>query len=114
MPGHQLCQNDKVKKSIYSCHHMQGTGTADVRLQEAHVGPGSNADALAAWKAGDTTDTGYPHPSSLPGALITGKPIIGMLHMVKGCINALENIVLWISVCANFLQGTLCPHTNRL
>lgn len=66
-------------------HHVQGTGTADVRLQEAHVGPGSDADALAAWKAGDTTDTGYPHPSSLPGALVTGRPILGMLRMVKGC-----------------------------
>lgn len=58
-----------------------------MRLQEAaHVGPGSNADALAAWKAGDTTDTGYPHPSTLPGACITGRPILGTAHMLKGCI----------------------------
>ena len=76
-----------LKNRNVSTHHdhIQGTGTADVRLQEAHVGPGSDADALAAWKAGDTTDTGYPHPSSLPGALVPGRPILGMLRMVKGC-----------------------------
>ena len=91
MPRLHLHQNDNVRMWVHSCHHIQGTGTADVRLQEAHVGPGSNADALAAWKAGDTTDTGYPHPSSLPGALITGRPILGVLHTVKECINALEN-----------------------
>lgn len=78
-PSHQLPRHEKYKSWIYSCHHMQGTGTADVRLQEAHVGPGSSANALAAWKAGDAIDTGYPHPSSLPGALITGRPILGML-----------------------------------
>lgn len=71
--------------SAHSELHLQGTGTADVRLQEAHVGPGSDADALAAWKAGDTTNTGYPHPSSLPGALTSGRPILGMLRMAKGC-----------------------------
>ena len=94
--------------SVHSCHHTQGTGTADVRLQEAHVGPGSEADALAAWKAGDTTDTHYPHPSRLPGAHMSGRPILGMLHMIKGCIN----LIFCVSVCADILQDILCLHTH--
>ena len=57
---------------------MQGAWTADVRLQEAHVGPGSSADAVAAWKATDgINDRGYqPLSASDPGSSISGMPLL--------------------------------------
>lgn len=73
--------SSKVQGLLWETHcaDIQGASTADVRLQEAHVGPGSDADALAAWKTGDTADaTVYPHPSSLPGGYTKGRPILGM------------------------------------
>ena len=57
---------------------MQGTGTADVSLQEAHIGPGSSADALASWKAGHADESAYhTNFSGLPGDMVTGRPILG-------------------------------------
>lgn len=63
---------------------MQGTGTADVRLQEAHVGPGSSADAVASWKAGHADESAY-HTNFLgsPGDMVTARPILGMADKVQ-------------------------------
>ncbi len=62
---------------------MQGAGTADVRLQEAHVGTGANANALAAWKAGDSVDErGFQqHPANLPASTLAGRPILGQAFL---------------------------------
>ena len=59
---------------------LQGNGTADVRAQDAHIGPGSGAEMLA-WKAGNAVDeSAY---SSLPGTAVSGRPILGVLPLVK-------------------------------
>ncbi|KAL3132182.1 hypothetical protein ABBQ32_008786 [Trebouxia sp. C0010 RCD-2024] len=72
----------------------EGASTADVRLQEAHVGPGSDADALAAWKTGEAADaTGYPHPSSLPGGYTKGRPILERVRELETKLPQLQQHV---------------------